>query len=474
MLSKMKNLIALALSLFITYSSGIAQELKKSKSLKTALEQSLSSKKPVLLIIEVSGLPKPTDLPPNAKISFKSALDEPEVINSINENFVVYKTTMSDTSVRSVIREANVKSFPAFVFLRANKDVFYKDFGNSTDQKKYILMIEKALSALKETSISDLEAQFNADKNNNTVLRKLIDTRKKIGITNNAQLIEQYANNLKIGDFNDYQNVLYIMEAGPYSDGNAYKLAYTNRKLIDSLYKTEPLQRRTAINNAIISNTIADAAKNKNTPRAISGASFARNTWSRDYRRGEQAYNTQILWYYSTVKDTTNYLRTASYFYDNFYMNIGADSIKKIEAKNRQALSQKHIASMPSQKQISKEKLDSLQKIYGKTVVTQSVVTFGSTSNSYANELNNAAWKFYEIGTKNLNYLSKAMIWSRRSIELNPIAGYYDTLAHILYRLGYNEEAIKTQEMAITKAKSEKISTNNFESELRKIKAKTL
>jgi len=470
----MKNLIALTLSLFITYSSGIAQELKKSKSLKTALEQSSSSKKPVLLIIEVSGLAKPTDLPPNAKIIFKSALDEPEVINSINENFVVYKTIMSDTSVRSIIREANVKSFPAFVFIRTNKDVFYKDFGNSTDQKKYISMIEKALLASKEESISDLEAQFNADKNNNTVLRKLIDTRKKIGITNNAQLIEQYANNLKIGDFSDYQNVLYILEAGPYSDGNAYKLASTNRKIVDSLYRTEPLQRRIAINNAIISNTIADAAKNKNTLRAMSAASFARNTWTRDYRRGEQAYNTQILWYYSTVKDTTNYLRTASYFYDNFYMNIGADSIKKIEANDRKALSQKQIASMPNQKQISKEKLDSLQKIYGKTVVTQSVVTFGSTSNSYANELNNAAWKFYQIGTKNLNYLSKAMIWSRRSIELNPIAGYYDTLAHILYRLGYNEEAIKTQEMAIDKAKIEKSSTANLELELKKIKAKTL
>ncbi|WP_145856754.1 hypothetical protein [Pedobacter suwonensis] len=470
----MKNLIALTLSLFITYSSGIAQELKKSKSLKTALEQSSSSKKPVLLIIEVSGLAKPTDLPPNAKIIFKSALDEPEVINSINENFVVYKTIMSDTSVRSIIREANVKSFPAFVFIRTNRDVFYKDFGNSTDQKKYISMIEKALLASKEESISDLEAQFNADKNNNTVLRKLIDTRKKIGITNNAQLIEQYANNLKIGDFSDYQNVLYILEAGPYSDGNAYKLASTNRKIVDSLYRTEPLQRRIAINNAIISNTIADAAKNKNTLRAMSAASFARNTWTRDYRRGEQAYNTQILWYYSTVKDTTNYLRTASYFYDNFYMNIGADSIKKIEANDRKALSQKQIASMPNQKQISKEKLDSLQKIYGKTVVTQSVVTFGSTSNSYANELNNAAWKFYQIGTKNLNYLSKAMIWSRRSIELNPIAGYYDTLAHILYRLGYNEEAIKTQEMAIDKAKIEKSSTANLELELKKIKAKTL
>ncbi|WP_316827911.1 hypothetical protein [Pedobacter miscanthi] len=471
----MKKLFTLILSLFIAYSSGFAQELKNSKSLQTALEKSSSSKKPVLLILEVTGIPRPTNLPPNAKVSFKSALDEPEVINRINENFIVYKTTMTDTSVRSIIRDANVKSFPAFVFLHSNKDVFYKDFGNSTDQKKYAIMIDKALLASKDASISDLEAEYHADKSNNMLLKKLIDARKKIGFTNNAQFIEQYANNLKIGDFNDYQNVLYILEAGPFSDGNAYKLASTNRKIIDSLYKTEPYPRRTAINNAIITNTIADAAKTKNTPRAISAASFARNTWKRDYINGEKAYHTQILWYYSTVKDTASYLRTASYFYDNYYMTIGADSIKKIEKRNQEALTKKHIASMPQQKQISKEKLDSLQKIYGKTTVTQSsMVTFGSPSNSYANELNNAAWKFYETGTKNLNYLTKAMLWSRRSIELNPIAGYYDTLAHILYRLGYHEEAIKTQETAIDKAKNEKTPIANLESELKKIKAKTI
>lgn len=470
----MKKLIALVCILFVLCTSGLAQELKTSKSLKTALEQSALSKRPVLLIINVTGISRPTSLPANVKVNFKSALEEPEVANKINENFIVYKTTMTDTSIRSIIRAANVKSFPAFVFLHSNKDVFFKDFGNSTDQKKYISMVNNALLASKEESISDLETKYNADKNNSVLLKKLIDTRKKLGITNNAQLIEQYANNLKIGDFNDYQNVLYILEAGPYSDGSAYKLAYTNRKIIDSLYRTELLQKRSTINNAIISNTIADAAKNKNTHRAISAASFARNTWTRDYRQGEKAYNTQILWYYSTVKDTANYLRTASYFYDTFYMNISADSIKKIEAKDREALTQKHIASSPHKHTISKEKLDSLQKTKGAKVITQSFVSVGSPSNSYANELNNAAWKFYEIGTKNLNYLSKAMIWSRRSIELNPIPGYYDTLAHILYRLGYNEEAIKTQEIAIDKARSEKTSTANLESELKKIKAKTL
>ncbi|KQM67362.1 hypothetical protein ASE74_07835 [Pedobacter sp. Leaf216] len=468
----MKNLITLTCALFLIYTSGIAQELKTSKSLKSALEQSSTAKKPVLLIVDVIGIPKPTNLPPNVKVNFKSGLEDQEVINSINENFVVYKTKMTDTTIRSILGKSNIRSFPAYVFLRANKEVFFKDFGNSPDKQKYTTLIDSALMAFKSESISDLETAFNADKNNNASLVKLIDARKKVGIMNNAELIEQYANNLKIGDFNNYKNVLYILEAGPYSDGNAYKLAYTNRKIVDSIYKTEPVQKRVAINNAIISNTMAEAAKNKNVAKAYAGANFARNTWTRDYRGGEKAYNNQILWYYSTVKDTTSYLKTASYFYDSFYMNISADSIKKIEIKEREAFTKTHFPT--TNNPVSKEKMDSLKKIPGKVIYTQSVTSFNSSSNSYANELNNAAWKFYETGTKNLNYLSKAMIWSRRSIELKPIAGYYDTLAHILYRMGYNEEAIKTQEIAIEKAKSEKTQTTQLESELKKIKAKTL
>jgi hypothetical protein len=196
----MKNIIALACALFVVCTSGLAQELKTSKSLETALKQSSLSKKPLLLIVNVTGISKPANLPANVKVNFKSALEEPEVVNKINENFIVYETTMIDTSIRFIIREANIKSFPAFVFLRSNKDVFFKDFGNSTDQKKYISMINNALLASKEESISDLETKYNADKSNNIWLKKLIDTRKKLGITNNAQLIEQYANNLKIGD----------------------------------------------------------------------------------------------------------------------------------------------------------------------------------------------------------------------------------------------------------------------------------
>ncbi|MFW0715895.1 hypothetical protein [Pedobacter sp. N23S346] len=463
------SIIALLLSL-----SGFSQELKSSKFLATALSLSAETGKPVLLIINAPKSAPPKNLPPNAKVSFKSALDEEDVIAKIDQNFTVYKTNMMDTSIRSIIRLGNIKRFPAYVFLRPSKEIFFSDFGNSTDKKKYLLMVDHALAAYKEKSISELEKDVEADGGNISLIKKLIDSRKKIGITNNADLIEKYVGNLKIADFNNYDNILYIFEAGPYADGIAYKMAYTNKKLVDSFYRTEPLQKRVTVNNGIISNTMMAAAKEKKISRAMAGANFARSTWTTDYRAGERAFNNQILWYYNTVKDTANYMRTAMYFYDNYYMNVSADSIKKIEARNHKANMPSPLPNKTDVKMVSKEKMDSLMKVSGSKSITQSIVAVTSSSSSYAMELNNAAWKFYEIGTKNINNLTKAMIWSRRSIELNPLSGYYDTLAHILYRMGYYEEAAKTQETAIKKAKEEKTSIANFESELKKIKAKSL
>lgn len=471
----MKNLTLLLAVILISATFSFAQKLSLTKTFKQAISEATDQQKPVFLIIEAIGIKPPSNLPKNVTVSFKSGIDNDDIITKINASFIVYKTVMTDTTIASVLRSANIKSFPAYIFMHPNKDVFYKDFGNSTLVEKYNKMLDKALIASKEKSISELAKDYEADRSNSATLKKLIDARKKAGIIDNAELVEKYVDNLKIGDFNDYQTVLYILEAGPYSDGTAYKLAYTNRKIIDSIYKSEPLAKRLALNHAIINNTMWDAARKKNLQRANSGANFTRYTYSKDYRAGEKAFNSQMLWYYSTVKDTASYLRTAIYFYDNHYMNISADSIKKIEARQLDALrkSRQGVSTLPT---ISNTKRDSLLKnVDPKLLRTESVTIVGTAStSSYANELNNAAWKFYELGTKNINYLTKAMIWSRRSIELSPNSAYYDTLAHLLYRMGYYEEAIKTQQDAIKKAGDNKSHIRILEKELEKFKKRTI
>lgn len=437
----------IALFLFPIFS--FAQNLSDAKTFQKALELAQRKEKFVMLIIN-------PDLPPEmqAKLPPNPALQDLDVAKKIAANFIVFDTKRTDTSLRSILSTYKITRFPAFLFMHPTKDLFHVEYGYSSTKGKYLMMLDKAMLLSKEKTTSDLEKEHLKNPTDLAVLKEFINARKRNGITNNAELIEKYVQGLKISDFNDYETVLFILAAGPYADGSAYKLAYTNRKIVDSIYKKESIPVRTNINNAIISNTMISAVRTRNMMRAQSGASMSR-AMTRDYLRGQKSYNTQMLYYYNGIRDTTNYFKLAIQHYDTYYMSLSADSIKKAELKERTAMMERMKPSF-STNIVSKEKMDSIVKANpGNTLRRTETVITSSPSSNYANELNNIAYQFYQKGTKNLNYLSKAMLWSKRAIELNPIWGYYDTLAHVYYAMGIHSEAIATQKIAVDLAKKE-------------------
>lgn len=297
-----------------------------------------------------------------------------------------------------------------------------------------------------EKPIYEIEKNYLENKTDNVALRKYIDARQKAGIYNNAELIEDYVSLLTIDDFNNYQTVLFILEAGPFTYGNAYKLAYSNPKIVDSIYKTEPLSRRIKLNISITNNTMSEAINTKDIYKAMSAADFTRRTYGNDSYNAEGVYMYEMLKYYRGVQDSSNYLRNAPNYYDQYLMKISVDSIKKIESINNTNFNNN-----------TKKYLEN------------------SISNTYALHLNNAAWNFYETKTSNISYLTKAIEWSKRAIELKPFAIYYDTLAHLLYKLGKFDEAIKAQETALKSPYEPKgTSIEYLSGELKKIKERKL
>lgn len=447
----------------------MAQKISDATSLPEALNLSEKKEKPLLVIVNP---------PPGAANKLvKLAYQENEAIKKTKQHFLVFETNLSNADVKPIISTYKISRFPAFLFMHANREIFYSDFGGTTSKTQYYTMLNMAISAQKEPSGKLLEETYLADKTNNETIKKLIEYRNKKGIGNNAEFIEQFAKNLKPEDLNDYKTVLYILSGGPYAYGNAYKLAYSNRKITDSIYKSEPLKTRIDLNNAIISNTLQQAIKTKNANQAHYAASFAKSTYGKNIVTGNRVYSSNMISYHKAVNDTTCYFKLAIPFYDKYYMTLSADSIKKGEEKRRIAFAEKNFKK-PNEnaKVITKSQFDSIKRHYPTTTETHTtyMVVSDNGQNTYATTLNNVAWSFYETGTRNINYLTKAMLWSRRSIELEPNAAYYDTLAHLLYRLGYETEAIKTQENAIAKAKTQKISFENMQEDLKKMKNKTL
>ncbi len=64
-------------------------------------------------------------------------------------------------------------------------------------------------------------------------------------------------------------------------------------------------------------------------------------------------------------------------------------------------------------------------------------------------DLNNHAWTIF-LRTNNNAHLQKALMFSKKSIELNSkYANAYDTYANILYKMGKRDEAIVWQQKAV-------------------------
>jgi len=253
--------------------------------------------------------------------------------------------------------------------------------------------------------------------------------------------------------------VLFILKAGPFADGNAYKLATLNKQLIDSIFKTEPMADRVAMNNATITNTMNSAIANKNITRAMASANFTRNTWSSNPVEGQKNWFLKLMQYYKGINDTTKYLQQASAFYEQYYMRLTVDSVRKRDSLN-------YINARKNAREISRV-------VINDTTIRRAV-SFTYSKDSYATELNNAAWTFYQMAVNKNDYLMKAMLWSRRALELSEKPAFYDTYAHLLYRLKFFDEAESMQRKAIESGKVAKIDIKLFQDEYEKIRKKTL
>jgi hypothetical protein len=454
----MKTIIA-ALLLSIIISPVIGQTIKYEKTFEDALKKASAQKKLVFLIMTA---------PLRSEINEAGGIDQPDAVNKFNENFVCYKVSITDTASIRFRKKYPSNAFPVCYFLDKNGNPIYRDNKNSREAAHYIEMADNAIKrASSGKTLSDYDATYRAGKVDETFLREYIIMRQNLGIDSNAKLIDEYVKYLPVRSLDNYQEVLFILKAGPIAFGRTYNLAFNNRKLFDSIYKTEPFADRIAINQTIIKNTFQLAVANKDATMAQNLSNFIQNTYNPDYRFAAKAYSQNMVSYYYAVKDTANYLQQASFFYDSYYMSISVDSAKKL-------MGTKAISSGTTNKGRS------IQRPKGTVTYTRLVtVSYGSMLTQLGpievpTTLNNAAYYVYATGTRNSNYLLKAINWSKRSLEINDEPNYHDTLAHLLYRYGFYAEAAAEQNLAISKLNKTSKLAKQFKDELEKIKKRTL
>jgi len=422
------------LFIILSFFKAESQTIKYERSLEKALEQSRLQKKPVFLFIDVIA-PPPR--------SFKSGLDDAAVVKQFNTSFINVKLR-PDSSSAKYLRKYYVHSYPAFIFLDERGNMLYRSRGNFSSPEVFRKLAGKALSkAGSGKTLSSFDDKYKTGQLRAAEIKEYIKLKQELGLTDNAELIDAYVDSLPVSALNDYQTVLFILKSGPLVYGKAYKLAYTNRKVVDSIYNREDREVRVAINNNIINNSFRKAVAEKDIKLATSVATYSQNTHRKqNFREGYKSYQSYMLSYYKAIKDTANYLRQAPIFYNNYYYRISADSAMKLDAKNRENAMKKmsqNLVSAPPVKETPPTALRQMSSYSRESVKTTSV----------SNILNTAAWEFYLTGTLNQEHLMNAIKWSRKSIELSPVFAYYDTLAHLLYRYGFTSEAEAMQKEAV-------------------------
>lgn len=374
-----------------------------------------------------------------------------------------------------------ITSYPSHLFFDADGGLIYRSQGSRTAKNSYLEDLDKAVGNAKAETLSKYKAQFEAGNRNADFLKKYLLKNDELRLFVDQELLDAYAKSLSPEQLNDLETIAFVLERGPVINGVAYQITHKSRLMIDRIYKELPLQRRTAINNALIRNSMGQAKLTKNRTMAESAAAFARNSWNnQDPKNGQYAYLGNMTSYFKSVNDTASYLKAASEYYEIYYGRLKDSVLRPYVAPSADSIAARVKKILASQR-ATKGKADSVQVtrrfINGSLVSVNvsdkrmqpgtNVVDSRKRIYDYARALNNAAYIFYTMGTKDPLYLSRAISWSEKTVALFPESdSYYDTLAHLYYRNSAFNAAIENQQKAVdlakNKAKSQRTSMSKM------------
>ncbi len=449
-----------------------AQAIKFEKdSLSQVFTKAQQQNKPVFLLLAPP--PPAANLPPALKAErSKSGLYAPTVADKLNQDFLSKELAFGTAEAGVAARRYNVTSYPTYLYFSPDGSLLYRRLGNTNGAEQYLKDIAAAQEAQQDPqSLSHLAAEFRRGNRDAELLKHYLLKTRALRLPVEPAVLDAYAQQLPAQAFYQPTEVLFVLESGPVVGSPAFQLSHLSQKLIDSLYRVLPLPQRVAINNLIINTTMAQATTAKDRSLAEKGANFARSTWTNDYAKGARTYERRMLTFYQSIKDTTAYLRQAVPYYERYYLNLPADTVKKaLEA----------LRVFRQQQPALLQRLDSAarQRAAGRRPVavasTVRPVAAGSPPAPFLQELNNGAWAIYQTGTRNKNYLSHALTWSKRTVDLDPAAYNNDTLAHLLYRLGFYAEAETRQQRAVELARQEKQAFAPYQQELAKMRKRSL
>jgi hypothetical protein len=427
-----------------------------------------------LVFVLLAPPPPPTNLPPHLKEErSKSGLNTPALAARLNQDYLSKELAFGKPESAATVRKYTVTSYPTYLYFNADGSLLYRSIGNSMEPARYLKDLDAVQQAQADPhNLSYFEAEYARGNRSASFLKQYLTKRRELNQIVEPALLDEYARQQPAQAFYQAPEVLFVLENGPVVGSPAFQLSHLSKRLVDSLYRVLPLPQRVAINNRIIHNTMAQAEATKNRDLASQGANFARSSWNNNYTRGAQSYESNMLTFYRSTKDTAAFLRQSVSFYERYYMNISPDSAKKAIAA-LQLFRQEQQANVQRLEKAAAQRHAHPAPTTPRTTTVRTVAVSRPPA-GFLQELNNGAWAIYQTGTRTKDYLWHATMWSKRTVDLDPTAFNCDTLAHLLYRLGFYEEAEAREQQAATLAQQDNSTTTGYKQELEKMRKRTL
>ncbi|RDV16313.1 hypothetical protein DXT99_03650 [Pontibacter diazotrophicus] len=469
----MKTLLTICFFLLLIIRFSYSQQIQfENDALPEVMAKAKRTGKPVFILVESRPHVSPNLSEEARKAWTDSGLYDPAVTGILNKEFLNVKAPYGSALARQMQQQYNVQQYPTYLYFDSDGGLVYRQGSTTTSVERYLSDIEefKQRKAANK-SVSYYQRELVAGRRDADFIKSYILLLNELGLTVEQVLLNVYVDALPAKAFNSFAEVVFIHQQGPHVDSKAFKRARFNQKLVDSLYTTLPLQERISINNLIISNTMEEAIAKRDRDLAYKGASFARGTYTTDYKRGNMTFQNNMMRFYNSTGDTAQYLQLLVSYVDEYYMGVPVDSVEQMLAADSAAMAaSRDRMRLLSQNKPNSDSVQVHQRAYMRTGAQP------NAGRSHLMMLNNSAYAVYRTGTTNNRYLTRALSWSKRAVELAPNSGYYDTLAHLLYKLEFYTEAEAMQEKAVEMARTENAHTHteHLQQELIKIKNRSL
>jgi len=402
------------------------------------------------------------------KMMAKNIFPTKEAGDKYNELFVNYKIDAEKGEGIDLAKKYAVTAYPTNLYVDpTNEKVVYKAVG-ATDLGGFLQRADFTMAEFNDPmTLAVYQEQYKKGERSKTFLENYIEkaTRSEEYVDDVLDIyLQKYGKNA-----ND-SLLDFLLKNTMTFDNKVVDFLVKNKTKINATHQGVNMDYLTEWQQQLPYHTFKKAVKNKDEKLVdllynnMVKYEFPSNILGK--------YAFQIMYFEQTKDDVKANAKNIEMM--NYLTNLPQN---KYDAQNKYELDQ--IKNVIKQ-QVKKAGISDSQEVeIVKNTLTEHPEYAYSANFLAAQKLNETSWNIYEDGKADSKSLENALKWADKAMALTPNlpqwSMFADTYAHLLYKVGKKDDAIKIQEQAV-KSEKEKGTGNakDLESSLDKMKSRTL